>query len=157
MKSPETVLTHHFIQKKPCSKRSHVNEYQAHHLADLIDRLARDACAYFKVADVSRLPTEQHGEFFKLDTYMLFINGAYACGFVMRDAMPDNPLAESTDEPDTAVRTLDFMQLRQLMHFLLRHERWSDGYVSPVLNALANGLLPAIADKLRSDQSLYVA
>ncbi len=157
MKSQETVLAHHFIHTKPCPKISHVNEYQALHLADLIDRLARDACAHFRVADVSRLPTEQHGEFFKLDTYMLFINGAYACGFVMRDAMPDNPLAESTDEPDTAVRTLDFMQLRQLVHFLLRHERWSDGYESPVLNALANGLLPAIADKLRNDHSLYTA
>jgi len=88
---------------------------------------------------------------------MLFINGAYACGFVMRDAIPDNPLAESTDETDSAVRSLDFMQLRQLVHFLLRHERWSDGYESPVFNALANGLLPAVADKLRNDQSLYTA
>jgi len=157
MKSQETVLTHHFIQKKPCSKRSHVNEYQAHHLADLIDRLARDACAHFKVADVSRLPTEQHGEFFKLDTYMLFINGAYACGFVMRDAMPDNPLAESREGTEIAVRSLDFMRLRQLLHFLLRHESWSDGNYSAILNALANGLLPAIAEKLRSDQSLYMA
>ena len=109
MKSQETIQSHHFIKKKPCSKRTHVNAYQAHHLADLIDRLACDACAHFKVADVSRLPTDKHNDFFKLDTYMLFINGAYACGFVMRDAMPDNPLAESTDEPDSAVRSLDFM------------------------------------------------
>lgn len=157
MKSQETLLTHHFIQKKPCSKRSHVNEYQAHHLADLIDRLARDACDHFRVADVSRLPTEQHDKFFELDTYKLFINGAYACGFVMRDAKPDNPLAESKEAPEIAVKSLDFMQLRQLVHFLLRHERWSDGYESPVLNALANGSLPAIADKLRNDQSLYTA
>ena len=49
------------------------------------------------------------------------------------------------------------MRLRQLVHFLLRDERWADGYASPVLNALANGLLPAIADKLRNDQSLYLS
>ena len=88
---------------------------------------------------------------------MLFINGAHAYGFVMRDAKPDNPLAESREAAEIAVRSLDFMRLRQLMHFLLRHERWSDGNESPVLNALANGLLPAIADKLRNDQSLYMA
>jgi hypothetical protein len=48
------------------------------------------------------------------------------------------------------------MSLRQLVHFLLRHERWTDGNYSAILNALANGLLPAIAEKLRSDQSLYM-
>lgn len=87
---------------------------------------------------------------------MLFFNGAYASGFVMRDAMPDNPLAESREAPEMAVSSLDFMRLRQLVHFLLRDERWADSYASPVLNALANGLLPAIADKLRNDQSLYL-
>ena len=56
MKSQETVLTHNFIHKKPCSKRSHVNEYQALHLADLIDRLGRDACEHFRVSDYSRFP-----------------------------------------------------------------------------------------------------
>ena len=156
MESQETIQTHNFIQKKPCSKRSHVNEYQTHHLADLIDRLARDACDHFRVSDVSRLPTNKHNDFFKLDTYMLFINGAHACGFVMRDITVDNPLAETREAPEIAVRSLDFMRLRQLMHFLLRHERWADGNESPILNALANGLLPAIADKLRNDQSLYL-
>ena len=155
MKSRETIQTHHFIHKKPCSKRCHVNEYKALHLADLIDRLGRDACEHFRVSDYSRLPTDKYKDFFKLDTYMLFINGSYACGFVMRDAKPDNPLSESRQAPDEAIRKFDFMRLRHLVHFLLRHERWSDGYESPVLNALANGLLPAIADKLRNDQSLY--
>ena len=156
MKSQETVRTHHFIHKKPCSKRSHVNEYQALHLADLIDRLGRDACDHFSVSDCSCLPTEKHKDFFKLDTYMLFINGAYACGFVMRDAKPDNPISESRQPPDEAIRNFDFQRLRQLLHFLLRHESWSDGNESPILNAFANGLLPAIADKLRNDQSLYL-
>ncbi len=75
----------------------------------------------------------------------------------MRDAKPDNPLDESREAAEIAVGLLDFMRLRQLVHFLLRDERWSDGYASPVLNALANGLLPAIAGKLRNDQSLYMA
>jgi hypothetical protein len=75
----------------------------------------------------------------------------------MRDAKPDNPLAESTDAPEIAARSLDFMSLRQLVHFLLRHERWADGNYSAILNALANGLLLGIAKKLRSDQSLYMA
>ena len=86
---------------------------------------------------------------------MPFINGAYACGFVMRDAKPDNPLSESRQAPD-AIRKFDFMRLRQLVHFLLRHESWSDGNESPILNAFASGLLPAIADKLRNDESLYL-
>ena len=156
MKSQETVLTHHFILKKPCSKRTHVNEYQALHLADLIDTLGRDAYEHFRVSDYSRLPTDKHKDFFNLDTCMLFINGAYACGFVMRDAKPDNPLSESTQAPDEAIRKFDFILLRQLVHFLLRHESWSDGNESPILNAYANGLLPAIANKLRNDESLYL-
>ena len=156
MKPQETIQTHHFIHKKPCSKRSNVNEYQALHLADLIDRLGRDACEHFRVSDYSRLPTDKHNEFFKLDTYMLFINGAYACGFVMRDAKTDNPLSESRQAPDEAIRKFDFMRLRHLVHFLLRHESWSDCNESPILNAYANGLLPAIADKLRNDESFYL-
>ena len=74
----------------------------------------------------------------------------------MNDAKPDNPLPKSRQTPDEAIRKFDFMRLRHLVHFLLRHERWADSYASPVLNALANGLLPAIADKLRNDQSLYL-
>ena len=156
MNSQETVLTHHFIHKKPCSKRSHVNEYQALYLAYLIDRLGRDACEHFRVSDYSRLPTDKHKDFFKLDTYMLFTNGAYACGFVMRDAKPDNPLSESRQAPDKAIRKFDFMRLRHLVHFLLWHESWSDGNESPILNAFANRLPPTIADKLRNNQSLYL-
>jgi len=68
----------------------------------------------------------------------------------------DNPLPKSRQTPDEAIRKFDFMRLRQLVHFLLRHESWSDGNESPILNALASGLLPAIADKLRNDQSLYL-
>ncbi|MFM7800706.1 MAG: hypothetical protein ACKO69_00920 [Limnohabitans sp.] len=81
---------------------------------------------------------------------------SYACGFVMRDVKPDNPLSVSRQAPDEAIRKFDFMRLRQLVHFLLRHESWSDGNESPILNALAIGLLPAIADKLRNDESIYL-
>ena len=75
----------------------------------------------------------------------------------MNDAKPDNPPSESRQAPVEAIRKFDFMRLRQFVHFLLRHESWSDGNESPILNAFANGLLPAIADKLRNDQSLYMA
>jgi hypothetical protein len=86
-------------------------------LADLIDRLGRDACDHFRVSDYSRLPTDKHDDFFKLDTYMLFINGAHACGLVMRDANPDNPLSESRQAPGEAISKFDFVRLRQLVHF----------------------------------------
>ena len=74
----------------------------------------------------------------------------------MNDAKPYNPLSESRQAPDKAIRKFDFMRLRQLVHFLLRHESWSDGNESPRVNAFASGLLPAIADKLRNDESLYL-
>lgn len=74
----------------------------------------------------------------------------------MNDVKPDNPLSESRQAPNEAIRKFDFMRLRQLVHFLLRHESWSDGNESPILNAFANGLLPAIADRLRNDESLYL-
>ncbi len=74
----------------------------------------------------------------------------------MNDVKPDNPLSEPRQAPNEAIRKFDFMRLRQLVHFLLRHESWSDGNESPILNAFANGLLPAIADRLRNDESLYL-
>jgi hypothetical protein len=74
----------------------------------------------------------------------------------MRDITADYPLAFLTERPDVAINQFDFVRLRLIVHFILRAERWTDGNYSAILNALANGLLPAIADKLRNDRSLYL-
>jgi hypothetical protein len=102
-----------------------------------------------------RLPRDRHAEFFKLEAYRIFIEGAYACGFVCRDLKPDNPLESDRERPVAAIAGWSFAQLRQYVHYLVRHERWADGFSSPILDALAAGHLQQVADRLETDESLY--
>ena len=98
---------------------------------------------------------DRFGEFFKLESYRIFIEGAYACGFVCRDLNPDNPL--ETERERAAAAAIDgwtFPQIRQYVHYLLRHERWADGYSSPIMDSLVEGHLQRVAERLETDGSL---
>ena len=146
---------HHFIQSLPASKRSTINEHQAQHFMQLIEGLGKQACAHFRVPTVNQLSSEAYLEFFNLEYYKLFVTGAYASGFVIRDASPQNPLESFAENPETAILQVDFATLRQTVHFILRAERWADGLSSPILDSYINGLLPAIAQRLRVDRTPY--
>lgn len=146
---------HHLIQRAAPSKRTPLLEDQAKQLAQLIEHLAKSACAHFGVRDVSELRCDQHEAFCELPAYDMFVVGAYACGFVMRDALPKNPLEKIDRRPHEAIEQVDLPTLRQVVHYMIRSERWSWPYSSDILNALINGLLPAIAERLRRDDSLY--
>lgn len=143
------------ISRRPATRRSTVNQHQARHLSQLIRLLERQALAHFRVRSPSRLPTARHKEFFKLEAYALFLEGAYACGFVCSDLKPDNPLESARARPAEAIAGWSFQRLRQYVHYLLRHERWADGYSSPILEALAAGHLQQVGQRLDLDQSLY--
>jgi hypothetical protein len=132
-----------------------VTQHQARHLVQLIRLLEREALAHYRVPVASRLPRDRHVEFFKLEAYRLFIEGAYACGFVCRDLKPDNPLETERDRPEQAIGRWSFIVLRQYVHYLVRHERWADGFSSPLLESLAAGHLQQVADRLETDESLY--
>lgn len=121
----------------------------------LIRLLEREALAHFRVPVASRLPRNRFAEFFKLEAYRIFIEGAYACGFVCRDLRPDNPLEAERDRPAEAIATWSFPELRQYLHYLVRHERFADGYASPILESLVAGHLQQVATRLETDDSLY--
>jgi hypothetical protein len=143
------------ITRRPATKRSAVNQHQARHLSQLIRLLERQALAHFRVKSPARLPTGRHKEFFRLEAYPLFLEGAYACGFVCGDLKPDNPLEGERARPAEAIAGWSFQRLRRYVHYLLRHERWADGYSSPILEALAAGHLQQVGQRLDLDQSLY--
>lgn len=149
------TAVHHLIQRKAASKRTPLLEDQAVHMAQLIEHLGKSACDHFGVRDASDLREDQHEAFCRLPAYDMFIVGAYACGFVMRDGLPKNPLEKIDRRPHEAIELVDLPTLRQLVHFLIRSEHWSLPYASDILNAMINGLLPAIAEKLRRDDRLY--
>ena len=85
------------------------------------------------------------------------MEGAYACGLVCTDLKPDNPLETERANAYQAIDGWSFPQLRQYVHYLVRHERWSNGYSSPILESLAQGHLQRVADRLERDDSLYSA
>lgn len=143
------------ISRRLPSGRSPVNQHQARHLVQLVRMLERDALQHFRVPVVSRLPKDRHVDFFKLESYRVFIEGAYACGFVCADLKPDNPLERARGSEAEAIARWPFGQLRQYLHYLLRHERWADGYSSPILESLSNGYLQQVADRLEKDDTLY--
>lgn len=136
------------IQRKPVSKRSPVTEEQARFLAILIQELA----------DEYRIKTELEGRdltleaFFDLPAYRRFLHGAYACGFVCRDFKPDFPIDEMLIRPE---ESLTFHRLRHYVHTLMRAERWSDSYSSPIRTTLEAGALKVVQRRLDADETLY--
>lgn len=143
------------ISRQAASSRSRVTQHQARHLAQLIRLLERDALAHFRVPVPSRLPRDRFEDFFKLDSYRLFIEGAYACGFVCRDLRPDNPLETEREQPARAIAGWAFPGVRQYVHYLVRHEVWAGHFSSPIFAALVDGHLQQVADRLDTDDSLY--
>lgn len=143
------------IRRKPASKRSPVNEFHARLFALLIDTLEAAALRRFQSPSRERLPVERHEEFAALPEYRLFIEGAYACAFVCTDLAPGGPTIDRDANPDEAVATWSFPELRHFTHTLLRSERWADGYSSPVFDALVGGVLQAVGQRLLSDDALF--
>lgn len=143
------------ISRQSPSRRSAVNQHQARHLVQLVRLLEREALAHYRVPVAAQLPPDRHAEFFRLEAYRIFIEGAYACGFVCRDLRPDNPLESEREQPAQAIERWSFAGLRQYVHYLVRHERWADGFSSPLLESLAAGHLQHVADRLETDGSLY--
>jgi len=151
------------IRKRLPTSRHPVSEFQAHMLADLIEAMQVQACKKFKVSDMGQCSPEQARKFIDLPAYDLFIQGAYACGFMMRDGSSTDPLGEharrrtgdwATDAADWAADA-DFPALRNLVHYIVRCERHSYGYGSVVFDTMVSGLLPLVARRLREDSRLY--
>jgi hypothetical protein len=67
---------------------------------------------------------------------------------------PDNPLESERSRAAEAIAGWTFAELRQYVHYLVRHERWADGYSSPIFDSLTEGHLQRVADRLTTDDSL---
>jgi hypothetical protein len=113
------------------------------------------ACKKFKVTDLGECLPEQASKFTDLPAYDMFIQGTYACGFVMSDGSSIDPLGEHVNRPLEWAADANFYELRRLVHFIVRSERHSFGYGSPVFQAMISGLLPTVAQRLREDSRLY--
>ena len=142
------------ISRSPPGRRSVVTQHQARHLVQLVRLLEREALSHFRVPVAAKLPRDRCAEFFRLEAYRIFIEGAYACGFVCRDLKPDNPLEGERERAAAVIGGWSFAELRQYVHYLVRHERFAEGYSSPILESLVAGHLQQVADRLESDASL---
>ena len=143
------------ISRRPTGRRTPVNVHQARHLAQLVRLLERAVLDHFRVPVAAQLPADRYAESFKLEAYRVFVEGAYACGFVCRDLKPDSPLEGACDRASEAIAAWTFPVLRRYVHYLVRHERWAEGYSSPIFDALIAGHLQQVADRLERDDRLY--
>lgn len=95
--------------------------------------------------------------------WRLFIEAAYACGFVCRDAgehmdddarTPIKELIETLKRDSSPVVDMSLRELRQIIHFIMRDERWSDQGQDTgggaVWGVIASPLGSAIARRLQT-------
>lgn len=97
-------------------------DFVAKRLRDLIDR--------YKASSTSRDTKPRDWP-----EWGLFIDAAYCCGFVCRDAgefldaegrLPVRGLIDRLQKDPSRVEDLSLRELRQILHFIMRDERWSD-------------------------------
>lgn len=143
------------VSRRPGSRRAQVNEHQARCLAMLIRNLERGLVDQFRVRDVHALPPDRFADIWDLPQYRMFIEGAHACGFVCRDFSLDGPWLKPEDQPSATIPGWDFPELRHYVHMLVRGERWSDRYSSPIFEAIASGALGLVARQLEENEALY--
>lgn len=145
------------IVRRAPGKRSTINEFQTQLLCTLTRHLVRCALDLFDVDSVDKLPADGWKSFSGLAEYNLFIQGAYACGFVCRDLTPHADLNAVRLGPSEALQDTSLPQLRHYIHTLLRAERASDGYGSHIYEAHRAGVFTALCELLEDCSALYEA
>lgn len=97
-------------------------EFVGRCLRDLIKRLKSDACSYY---------SRPNG----WPEFRMFIQASYSCGFVCGDAdeymefgvrMHIHRVIDQLTRDTEKVEALSLRQIRQIMHFIMRSERWGD-------------------------------
>lgn len=85
------------------------------------------------------------------------VHGAYDLGFVSPEisaTLELGSLVQRAIQVPSSVASLELEQLRQIVHFLVRSERWGDMDSEtgggPLWDALCSGTLKAIADQLET-------
>lgn len=150
-KRPRTAL----IVRRAASKRSAINEFQARHLCALARYMVQAVVEQSEVDSVDDLPEEGWEAFTNMPEYELFVQGAYACGFVCSDLSPDVDLSAVTSRPRETLRVMSLPQLRQYIHTLTRAERAGHGYGSVIHDALRAGVFEVLCERLEYGSDLY--
>ncbi|MBH1971992.1 hypothetical protein FK216_11890 [Moraxellaceae bacterium AER2_44_116] len=144
-----------YIKPSPVSKKSAVSAAQVDFFVMLVERLERALMRYFQVRKCGQISADAFERIYGLDEYILFVEGSHACGFVCTDMASDFDFAFRNAKHEVVIPTLNFPQIRQYIHTLLRAEKWADGCESPILDALRSGALQAVSSRLKSDRTLY--
>jgi hypothetical protein len=146
------------IQHGPFSRRTPLNQAQVDLWVAVVRLLHATALRLFGVEAASRLPDDAWERLIGEPDYELFVQASHGAGFVCTDFTPTDPIRwqdRSNPAPDVAAASLP--QLRHWVHFLLRSEKWADGEGSPVVDALRDGRLMAVAERLARDPALRAA
>lgn len=143
-----------YIKQSAASSRSAINNFQRQHFCTLLDQLIAGALSQFGVRTTSDLPEDGWERFAESREYQLFIEGAYACGFVCSDLRPNADLTLANQRPDEELGRSDLKQLRRYVHTLIRSERVNHGYGSNVWDSTRSGALECLLGRLVNDQSL---
>lgn len=143
------------IARRAAGKRSAINEHQAQHLLTLARCMTEAAIFQWEVDSVADLPQDGWEAFTDLQEYELFVLGAYACGFVCSDLIPNADMNLITSRPHEALREMSLPQIRHFVHTLMRSERAGHGYGSVIYGALRAGVFEALCERLEYGSDLY--
>lgn len=143
-----------YIKQSAPSSRTAINDFQRQHFCSLLEQLLSGALVQFGVRATSVLPQEGWERFTESREYRLFIEGAYACGFVCSDLRPNVDLNAVNQRPAEEMGRFDLKQLRHYVHTLIRSERASHGYGSLVWEAVLSGALERLLGRLANDSGL---
>lgn len=146
-------MKNYFTQKPP-SSRTDLNNFQRDHFCSLIQLLIEGALGQFQVRVTSDLPEDGWESFTDSREYLLFLTGAYACGFVCSNLRPDVDIDRVNRSPEDYVDKFDLKELRHFVHTMMRSERSNFGLGSTIWESMRAGTLELLLDKLKHDPGL---
>lgn len=153
--APSKPLVWAYIRSGAAKRRSAVNSYQATLFAHVTQRLERAIMRKLGTDHAKDLPADDETALAGLDEYELWIEAAFACGFVMDNGKPEGDLDAANRDPEGTVGRMTFPELRQYVHYLQRTDKWNDGFGIPIYRAIRSGALGIVAERLLSDMSLH--
>jgi hypothetical protein len=150
-----------FIQPALFSSASPLRQAQVEAWVMAVQHLRHAALKKCRVVSADRLPTASWVQVIQLPQYDVFVAVSHAAGLVCADLEMTDPIfqavapgREQAAVVEALVATATLPQLRHWVHFLLRAEQHTRGHSSPVVDALRNGRLMAVADRLARDPTL---
>lgn len=146
-----------YIRSGGAKRRSAINSYQATLFAHATQRLERAIMRKLGTDHAKDLPADDETALAGLDEYELWIEAAFACGFVMDNGKPEGDLDAANRDPERTVGRMTFPELREFVHYMQRCDKNWDGYGIPIYRAIRSGALGLVAERLLSDRSLYEA